>query len=239
MKPETLLFFSGGKDSLALLHMHRAQWDSMYVLWINPGAPYASTVAQMDAWKKLLPHFVEVKGNQPQHIAQFGYPVDVLPVNFTRTAKERYGNDSPVLLQSYLDCCMANLWQPAADAVKSLGVKRVISAFRKEESFDNMVKGDAVIDGVEYIYPLIDWKEADVFAYLRANDIQLPEEYGRGEKKSRDCWNCTAWAWEDADRVRNLPPEQRAELHRRYIEIAEITDRAIQPLKVAMRSANG
>lgn len=235
---DTALLFSGGKDSLALLHMHRELWDSMYVVWVNPGAPYPSTVKQMDGWRAVLPHFVEVKGNQPEHIAQFGYPVDVLPINYTRMAKTLYGSDSDVMVQSYLDCCSANLWGPLSTKLRELGIKRVLSAFRRDESHDNMVHGDLQADGVRYEFPLIDWSEDKVFAFLRENDIPLPEEYAIGEKKSRDCWNCTAWAWEDVERVRRLPDGMRAEVRRRYIQIADITRRASQHLENALRSAN-
>ena len=235
---DTAIFFSGGKDSLALLHMYRAVRDGMYVIWANPGAPYASTVKMMDEWRAKLPHFIEVNGNQPQHIERYGYPVDVLPINYGAQAKALYGSDSDVKLQSYLDCCAANLWQPVALEVKRLGVKRVICAFRRDESYDNMTRGDTVIDGVEYIFPLMTWTEAEVFAYLKEHSVALPEEYARGEKKSRDCWNCTAWLHEDVERIRNLPPEQRTEMKRRLTIIADLTQRATKHLDNALRSAN-
>ena len=234
----TAIFFSGGKDSLALLHMHEHLWDSAYVLWANPGAPYQSTLDAMQKWRERLPHFIEVKGNQPEHIERFGYPVDVFPINYGAQAKALYGSDSDVKLQSYLDCCMANLWAPTMQAVKQLGVKRVIAAFRREESHDNMTRGDYEADGIRHEFPMLNWKEADVLAYLKERGIALPEEYARGEKKSRDCWNCTAWVHEDIERIRNLPPEQRAEMKRRFTIIQDLTKRATRHLDAALESAN-
>jgi 3'-phosphoadenosine 5'-phosphosulfate sulfotransferase (PAPS reductase)/FAD synthetase len=76
----TVLQFSGGKDSLACLFLLREQWDEMTVLWVNAGAAFPETVGLMEKIRALVPHFLEVRTNQPAQVAELGYPVDVLPL---------------------------------------------------------------------------------------------------------------------------------------------------------------
>lgn len=230
---DTALFFSGGKDSLACLHLYKEHWKSIYVVWINTGAPYQSTVEMMRGWKQRFPHFVEVNGNQPEWIEQHGYPVDVLPINLSRRVKDLRGSDD-VVLQSYMDCCGANLWKPAEEVIRRLGIKTVIVGLRKQESIDNMVKGDVIENGVKYLFPIMGWTEADVFIYLKSQNVELPEGYLRGEKKSRECWNCTAWLNEDTQRIKNLPEPMRREVMVRLIAIKRATDRATKYLNEAL-----
>jgi PP-loop superfamily ATP-utilizing enzyme len=45
---KAILFFSGGKDSLACLHLLREYWDRVLVVWANPGEALPELRAQMD-----------------------------------------------------------------------------------------------------------------------------------------------------------------------------------------------
>ena len=126
------LHFSGGKDSLACLHLYKDFWHKMYVIWVNTGAVYPEMQAYMDGWKEKLPHFVEVKSNQPKDIEANGWPVDVLPVNNTALGLLVTGKSGP-MLQPYLSCCANNIWLPLHETTKKLGVKKVIKGQRLED----------------------------------------------------------------------------------------------------------
>jgi phosphoadenosine phosphosulfate reductase len=47
----TALQFSGGKDSLACLHLYREQWPDLLVMWLNTGAVYPEMMDYMDGWR--------------------------------------------------------------------------------------------------------------------------------------------------------------------------------------------
>jgi phosphoadenosine phosphosulfate reductase len=69
---DTALLFSGGKDSLACLYLNKHRWDSIFVVWLNTSAVDEQTYDYMMKWKKVLPHFVELKSDQPANIGIYG-----------------------------------------------------------------------------------------------------------------------------------------------------------------------
>lgn len=203
----TALQFSGGKDSLACLYMWRDKLDETVVLWCNSGAAYPETIAQMERIKAWVPHFVEVRGNQPAVVEQYGYPADVVPVLSSPSAWLVHGRKGPKI-QSFIDCCARSLWAPMYQAVKALGITRVVRGQRNEETLTGPVRNGHVFDGIEYILPIQDWSEADVLAYLKEVGAELPAYYDT-ERTSRDCWSCTAFRFESKERTNNLKGEQR------------------------------
>ena len=70
------LQFSGGKDSCVLLHLLAPYLDQLTVVWANSGDAAKETLDQMDRVRDLVPHFLEVKSDQPKQIDQFGYPTE-------------------------------------------------------------------------------------------------------------------------------------------------------------------
>lgn len=211
---DTALHFSGGKDSVACLHLYEDEWDEIAVLWVNTGAQHPDMLEYMAKWKKRLPHFVEINTDQPSNLRTFGWPVDVLPLENTVFGKEITGNKGP-LLQSLYECCARNVWLPLHEATLRLGVKTVIKGQRLNDRRKSTARNGSVVDGVTYLMPLEDWSEDEVFDYLRSVDADMPEGYARGEKTGRDCWDCTAFLDENRTRIANLPTGMRAEVERR------------------------
>lgn len=206
---KTALQFSGGKDSLACLYLWRDKLDETVVMWCNSGAAYPETLEQMQRIKSWVPHFLEVNGDQPTVIEQHGYPSDVVPV--INSAQGSWVNQSLTgpKIQSFIDCCARSLWAPMYNAVKQLGITRVVRGQRNDETLTGPVRNGHVYDGIEYLLPIQDWSEADVFAYLKEVGAELPPYYATGERTSRDCWSCTAYRFESRERTNNLKGEQR------------------------------
>lgn len=202
------LMFSGGKDSFALLQLWHDKWDETLVIWVNSGAAYPETQEMMNKVKKVVPHFLEIKTNQPQQIEMNGYPSDIVPMTYTNIGQSVSGQRQ-VKIQSAFDCCSANLWQPAANAISLLGIKYVVRGQRKEEMRTSPIQHGEVVNGITYLFPLQDWNEVDVDRYLQVHNIPLPAYYSQGETKSRDCWNCTGYLDEQITRIHNLPELQR------------------------------
>ena len=212
---KTALLFSGGKDSLACLYMYRDRWDAIDVVWLNTGAADEATLAYMARWKERLPRFIEIRSNQPADIAENGWPADVVPVNSTVFGKMIAGDDGSPRIQSYLNCCANNIWIPLHRALVERGYTQAIKGQRKADKRKSTATNGTVADGVEYFFPIENWSDADVFAYLLDVGADMPEGYAKGERASRDCWDCTAYLDENRERIRNLPIEKRNEVKRR------------------------
>jgi hypothetical protein len=76
----------------------------------------------------------------------------------------------------------------------------------------------------EVLAPLWDWTEAEVFAEIEAQGIELPEHYNE-VTSSLDCWNCTA----------EVSPARFAWMRRRYPKLAD----ALAPVMAANLEASG
>jgi len=211
---DTALLFSGGKDSLACLYLYQDIWEELPVIWVNTGANYPEMIEYMEGWKKRLPHFHEVKSNQPKHIEEHGWPVDVLPVNNTALGMMVSGGAGP-LMQSYLDCCATNIWFPIHKAIVELGFSKAIKGQRNGDRLKSTARDGTAIYGVTYLMPIQDWTTQQVFSFLKEKKADLPPGYLQGEKTGRDCWDCTAYLKDNQKRIENLPKDKKLEIRRR------------------------
>lgn len=202
-----VLQFSGGKDSLAVLHLLRPYWRRILVLWTNPGAPLPETVEQMRVVRALVPHFVEVVADQPAQVAANGYPLDVVPVMSTAAAQSLIAGDHAdrIRFQPVTACCAENLWAPMQRFVQESGATLVIRGQKASDARRGRLRSGDVVAGVEYLYPIEDWTDAQVLSYLANCGIALPVYYQRGLSGSPDCWNCTAHGTHAAELMRYLP----------------------------------
>lgn len=232
---DTALHFSGGKDSLACLYLFRDRWDDILVCWVNTGAAYPEVIEFMQGWKARLPHFLEIRSDQPAQIAESGFPSEVVPMNRTSLGLLTTKSPAGVKVQSHFACCFYNIWQPMAKAMHQHGIKRIIRGQRFSERRTSPVRnGQKDESGIEYVMPIQDWSDAEVFAYLAEVGAELPSYYGK-ERTSRDCWDCTAYLDESIDRIRHLAPEKRLEVERRL----RLIDRSVSVEMAALRAVLG
>lgn len=210
-----VLQFSGGKDSLACLYLLRPHWEEVTVLWVNTGAAYPETLEQMRRVRQMVPHFLEVKSDQPANIARCGHPADVVPIRSTHYGRwaTQTKTDAP-FLQSYLDCCNANIWKPMQDATMALGATLVIRGQRNSDDRKSPIRSGHQENGVTYWFPLEDWTEQRVREYLASQDVPLPTHYDY-VNSSLDCWSCTAYMDDNAGRMRYMK-ERHPEMWKRY-----------------------
>jgi len=229
----TALQYSGGRDSRAILHMYRDQLDKIIVVWFDAGDSYPEVVRDMHRLAAQIPHFLILRGQVSREIEQHGYPSDVVPINATIFGRQFVKTAGP-LIQSTYDCCSRSIWQPLYQAMKLLGIKKIIRGQRNDEEHTNPHCRDGiVIDGIEYVLPLETWSEAQVETYLRENHIKIPEHYA-SELESHDCMHCTGYLARNVNRIRNLPPGPYAEVQKRLREIAVVIDRESAPLHTAI-----
>ena len=197
--PTNALLFSGGRDSCVLLHIMEPWLGETVVVWVNTGAAFESTIKQMEQVKTDVPHFFEVRTDQPADIAKWGYPTDILPV---RHDIQLHGYREPKL-QSTASCCAKSIWIPIKLALADLKVTAVYSGVREDEEMKD-ARWPMTIDGIQYKYPLKKWTKQMVQDYVIKHNIWVPPYYDT-EGNSRDCWSCTGYLWERKEQIANLP----------------------------------
>lgn len=186
-----VLQFSGGKDSLACLHLLRDEWDTLTVVWMNAGAPFPETLALMDDIRHLVPHFREIRADVLADIEQNGLPVDTLPVKLSGWGKAFTDAPGPQM-RTFMDCCAANVWRPMHQAMIEMGATVVIRGQRNAEGYKSPIPHGAIVEGMRFEFPLRDWTAQQVDEFLAAQGVQIPAYYAHSDK-SLDCWNCTAY----------------------------------------------
>jgi 3'-phosphoadenosine 5'-phosphosulfate sulfotransferase (PAPS reductase)/FAD synthetase len=196
------LMFSGGKDSIICLDLIKEYLDKTVVIWVNTGANFPEVVSFIEKVKTKVPNFMEIKTNQPKVILEKGYPVDVLPINYTDLGQVCTSNKA-LKLRSYFDCCGENFWWPCYEAIKNLGITGVIKGQRLAESHKSPVKSGEYHDGIEYFFPLENWSDKQVIDYLEKNGL-LNEERLKIGHSSLDCWNCTAYLNDSKNRMQYI-----------------------------------
>lgn len=215
-----VLQFSGGKDSLACLWLARPQWDRITVMWVNTGAAYPDTVAFMREIRAMVPHFMEVRSDQPDYLRTVGWPVDVLPLRHSELGRA-YQGPSGLNLVAYFACCRHNIWAPLAKAVEALGANVVIRGQKASDKRKGPYRSGYEENGVRYLLPIEGWSDEGVMAYLEREGAPIPAYYRRGEGSSHDCWDCTAYVDENVQRIGNLAPEARALVRERLALIGK------------------
>ena len=243
-----VLQFSGGKDSLACLLLTKPWWPKITVMWTNTGDAFPETIEQMAQIKAMVPHFLEVKTDQPKQISAHGWPSDVVSVKateFGRILTESGARASgacadtsearpiptpasttpgaPAIIQGYPLCCNANIWTPMFEATLHLGATLVLRGTRKDDARRATKEQTEVIAGVTFYHPLWYWPEPDVFSLVAREDL-LPTHYHDTET-SLDCMHCTAYLHENARKMRYLArkyPEISAEVQRRLTSLRDL-----------------
>ncbi|MFT3803324.1 MAG: phosphoadenosine phosphosulfate reductase family protein [Burkholderiaceae bacterium] len=193
------LLFSGGRDSLACLHLARPYWDRTTVIWVNTQAVFPEIKDVMRTIRELVPRFHEVRADQPASIVRSGFPADVVPVDWTPFG-QACTSTKPIKIRPYTECCAENLSMPGDQAARDLGCTAIIRGQRADEAHRGPATNGFVHEGVEYCHPIEGWSADDVLAYLREQGCEITERLSMPHS-SLDCWSCTAFAADSAPRL--------------------------------------
>lgn len=196
------LMFSGGKDSIACLHLLKDYLDKTLVVWVNTGANFPEIEVLMEKTRAKVPHFLEIKTNQPESIKAKGYPVDVVPVNYTLLGQS-VTSIKDFKLRSYFECCSENFWIPCDAKMRELGVTGIIRGQRNSEGHRAPIQSGYVENGIEYCLPIEEWSEEQVLGYLVEQGVELDERL-KMSHSSLDCWNCTAYMADSTQRFKYI-----------------------------------
>lgn len=216
------LAFSGGKDSWACLYLYLDRIEEITVLWVNAGKNYPAALEMIEKAKALCPNFIEIPSDRDRQNREHGIPADVVPINFTNMGQQVRGY-KPIAIQSYLGCCFDNISKPLNEKVKELGITQLISGQRADEAHKSQHRNEAVIDGVEHIFPLENWTRKEVMDYLYTK-MEIPDHFNLNHS-SLDCYDCPAYLEESLDRLQ-WAKERYPELHAKNMARIEHLRRA-------------
>ena len=183
--------FSGGKDSLAVLHLMRGKFDTDTTVYFgDTGIAYPHmvefiqrTCAELGLSLKLVAPPVPIG----QFHAARGLPSDIVPIEATMDMQAYLRAPRGTLLQSGLTCCSAMLWRPLQEAMVADGIKTVYRGSKKCDGHVGVGDGFVDSNGIVYRSPIWDWSDAEVFSYLKDEGVELPRHYA-AVNGSFDCF---------------------------------------------------
>lgn len=206
---------SGGRDSLACFYLLKEEdlLDRVTVYWVNTGAAFPETLAIMAQVREMAPHFVEIAGNQPQVIAQFGMPTDILPRSCTPIGL--MCGQSEVHMQDSYSCCGRVIMQPMHEKMLADGVTLIIRGQRDDDSHKAPVKSGDWELGIQYLFPIEHWTDGNVDHWLEKVGAPRNRCYDY-MKSAPDCMTCSGWWSENrAPFLKACHPEAHDEYQRR------------------------
>lgn len=194
----TALAFSGGKDSMACLHLMRETLDC--AIFVDTGFTYPETREMVNYAASLVPTMHVVQTDRRQQNAREGIPADIVPIAWTVIGQQFSGNKA-VTIQSYLGCCWETIIDPLWAKARELGVTHIVMGQRTDEPYKSPARHETPVDGIVRLHPIEDWSGQQVLAYLKTK-MDVPAHYLALEHNtSLDCYDCPAYEHQSRDRL--------------------------------------
>lgn len=239
------VMFSGGKDSLALAYLLRAQCPQITFYHLDTGDLLPETVEAVRAVEAMVPRFCRITTNVKDWILTNGLPSDLVPSSCTVPGLAlAHGQGGGRRIVDAFTCCTANRWEPLRHRILNDGVTLIVRGGRQADPGMGLVwrapgvpigecsKG---IDGVEHWFPLLRWSAEDVLGYLRSVGAPVGKFYSY-RSQAPECATCPAH-W-DEGRAAYLQ-EHHPDLARRYHADLAALRREIAPWMRALNSELG
>lgn len=202
---KTAIQFSGGKDSTALMYLlrDRLKEDDVTVYFGDTGIVYPHVVSFVHGLCMKLG--AKLKIIHPEiGIADFhsmaGLPSDIVPVEASFPMHNFLKEKRPVKLQSSISCCGKMLWEPLYKAMINDGIEIVYRGSKAADSHVGVPDGH-IENGIQFLSPIWEWTDEDVFNYLKEVGAELPRHYSK-VNNSFDCIFCTAFLNHDGAKKR-------------------------------------
>ena len=187
------VYFSGGIDSLVMLHYLQPVHKRLVVFYRDTGAAFPHVREFVfDCLAKYNLEYQIVSGgcDVMQLHRAVGLPADIVPMNNHPVILESKEQTSAPKFIPWVECCRAVIWDPLWNAVVESGLKVILRGQKLCDGLKGTPDGSEQ-DGITVRHPLNHWTDEDVKRYARDNQLQLPEQY-KTIKDSLDCHCCTA-----------------------------------------------
>lgn len=215
-----VLAFSGGKDSMACLHLLKDSLDC--AIYVDTGKSYPET-AEMVRYASKLVSVITVYTNRAEQNERDGIPADVVPVDWTRIGQMVTGR-KPVMIQNYLSCCWENISLPLLSKAAEIGATEIVYGQRNDEGHKSTSRNGDIVEGIVRLQPIENWTSDQVMEYL-ASKMDIPAHY-KIKHSSLDCYDCTAYRKDSRDRVR-FTKRNYPEMYREYSERIHLLNQAL------------
>ncbi len=224
------LQFSGGKDSMAVVHLLRPHWDRLTLYHVDTGDLLPEIQSVTKDTEKMVPRFVRIDTNSNAWRENVGYPSDLVPCSCTG-AGVMIGMSERRLVDRF-DCCASNIMLPMHNRALADGCTLVIRGTKRAD-FKRMPAEDGPTGlGYDLWLPLLEWSHNDVFAYLRSLNVEIPRIY-EDHVNAPECATCPAW-WSEgrAAYLAKYHPDLSAEYRRKLAVVSAEVMPFIEHLRV-------
>ena len=233
-----VLWASGGKDSMTLLHLCQPWARKLTVLHatVDDGWPGVTEnlVEQCAAWHYPRLTIVKPWMTFEAYVERYGWPVDIVPTALegaTAVVQSVY-RTTPIKVSSWWHCSFVRGIYPLMLATAEHQADVVLTGSRLADAPDNAIYQAEIATrhpaGWQRLNPLSEWTTADIWAYIDAQQIQLSPHYAwkrYADYESVDCMSCT------------LHPQHWATLQQHYPEEYARRWPTVQPVYEALYTA--
>jgi 3'-phosphoadenosine 5'-phosphosulfate sulfotransferase (PAPS reductase)/FAD synthetase len=196
------LAFSGGRDSIAMYHALKPFLNRITVVWVNSGNLFPEILSYMETIRAKTPKFVEIRSNQPESIRDRGYPVDVLPIDYTEFGSDCTGKKD-IKLRAYLDCCVENISLPMYNYLREKRFTLVFRGNRASEGHKSPGKNGDIQDGIQFVSLIESWSDQEVVEFLEKSGEEITPRL-KISHSSLDCKDCTAYTCHSLERMKYI-----------------------------------
>ncbi len=184
------LQFSGGKDSLAVVHLMRPHWDELTIYHVDTGDLLPEVRDIVDSVEAMVPSFVRIETDSNAWREQVGYPSDLVPTR-SSPAGVLIGLSDRRIVDRF-DCCISNIMRPMHERMIDDGVTLVIRGAKRADFKRMPAENGPTGIGYDLHLPLLEWSHDDVFAYLRSVGAPICRVY-ENKVNAPECATCTGW----------------------------------------------
>lgn len=183
------LAFSGGKDSLACLYKLRKSGmiDHVTALWVDTGKNFPEQLEMIEEARSMIV-LETVKVDREAQNKKHGLPADVVPVDWTHVGQMVTG-PKEVTIQSYLECCAANIGYALHRAAVDRGFTDLIRGQRIADRHKSPARDGVQVDTLTYRHPIEHWTDEQVLEFIEKERGSVPAHFYL-KHTSMDCYDC-------------------------------------------------